>query len=176
VDVNSKLHARLLYFQFPLKEGWVGPRAGLTFVEKRKMPCPCQGSNPGSSNLWPTHYNYYAIMVHLIFMIYGTLLMEYPSHIAKWIIFQLHDNGIDIWCVIFMWCMDNICCRRQNSVTLHFGRYWMQRYEAVCYVMPTNTVMEKKHQKVHTFKCCLSHSPLTTVCSYLFYNCKYLLI
>jgi hypothetical protein len=27
--------------------GWVGPRAGLDTMEKRKNPCPCQESNPG---------------------------------------------------------------------------------------------------------------------------------
>jgi hypothetical protein len=30
--------------------GWVGPRAGLDAVVKRKLPSPCQDSNPQSSN------------------------------------------------------------------------------------------------------------------------------
>jgi len=33
-----------------------------------------------------------------------------------------------------------------------------------------------KRQKVYMLKCCLFNSTLTVVCSYLFYNCKYLLI
>jgi hypothetical protein len=31
--------------------GWVGPRAGLDAVAKRKIPIPCRGSNPRSSSL-----------------------------------------------------------------------------------------------------------------------------
>jgi hypothetical protein len=29
--------------------GWVGPRAGLNSMEKRKISCPCQESNPRRS-------------------------------------------------------------------------------------------------------------------------------
>jgi hypothetical protein len=35
---------------------WVGPRAGLDAVEKRKISCPCRGSNPGSPARSPSTY------------------------------------------------------------------------------------------------------------------------
>jgi hypothetical protein len=34
--------------------GWVGPRAGLDAVVKRKIPNPCQDSNPRSYSPWPS--------------------------------------------------------------------------------------------------------------------------
>jgi hypothetical protein len=30
-------------------EGWMGPRAGVEAMEKRKISCPCQESKPGRS-------------------------------------------------------------------------------------------------------------------------------
>jgi hypothetical protein len=33
--------------------GWVGPRAGLDVMEKRKIPCPCLELNPDSSVIQP---------------------------------------------------------------------------------------------------------------------------
>jgi hypothetical protein len=34
--------------------GWVGPRAGLDAVVKRKIPSPCRDSNRRSSSPWPS--------------------------------------------------------------------------------------------------------------------------
>jgi hypothetical protein len=36
--------------------GWVGPRAGLDAVEKRKISCPCWESNPGRPSRGPLLY------------------------------------------------------------------------------------------------------------------------
>jgi hypothetical protein len=36
--------------------GWVGPRAGLDAVEKRRISCPCRESNPGSQARNPSLY------------------------------------------------------------------------------------------------------------------------
>jgi len=35
---------------YPYTKGWVGPRAGLDVLGKRKMPCPYQDLNPGPSS------------------------------------------------------------------------------------------------------------------------------
>jgi len=43
--------------------GWVGPRAGLGILEKRKTSCSCQDSNPLSSSLQPSYYTEHAILV-----------------------------------------------------------------------------------------------------------------
>ena len=49
--VDSFTHRRLYSLgkipHCPLKRGWVGPRAGLDVMEKRKISCPCW-----ESNLW----------------------------------------------------------------------------------------------------------------------------
>jgi hypothetical protein len=39
-------------------EGWVGPRASLDTVEKRKIPSPCRDSNPDHPIVEPvvSHY------------------------------------------------------------------------------------------------------------------------
>jgi hypothetical protein len=37
-------------------EGWVGPRAGVNAVEKRKISCPYREPNPGSAALCPSLY------------------------------------------------------------------------------------------------------------------------
>jgi hypothetical protein len=36
--------------------GWVVPRAGLDTVERRKISCPCQESNPGRPSRSPSPY------------------------------------------------------------------------------------------------------------------------
>jgi hypothetical protein len=39
--------------------GWVGPRAGLDVVVKRRIPSPCRDSNPVSSSPYPSAINVY---------------------------------------------------------------------------------------------------------------------
>ena len=41
----------------------MGLRAGMDVLEKRKISCPCQTSNPKSSSLYFSHYTDYAIPV-----------------------------------------------------------------------------------------------------------------
>jgi hypothetical protein len=38
--------------------GWVGPRAGLNAVVKRKIPSPCRESNPRTPIVNPTAQSY----------------------------------------------------------------------------------------------------------------------
>ena len=40
----------------------LGPRAGLDFLEKRKIPCRCWDSNLGSLSSWPRNYEDYAML------------------------------------------------------------------------------------------------------------------
>jgi hypothetical protein len=49
MGVSGQRHApaALYPFRYPLdKRGWVGPRAGLDAGARRKILCPCRGSNP----------------------------------------------------------------------------------------------------------------------------------
>jgi hypothetical protein len=51
MEVSGQLHApaALLPGKQPLVGGWVGSKADLDAVVKRKIPSPCQESNPRTS-------------------------------------------------------------------------------------------------------------------------------
>jgi hypothetical protein len=48
--------------------GWVGPRATLDAVVKRKIPSPCQESNPKTPIIHPVaqHYTDWAVMALIV--------------------------------------------------------------------------------------------------------------
>jgi hypothetical protein len=61
MEVNGQLHdpAALLPGKEPLVPivvGWVGPRTSLDTVAKRKIPSPCQDSNPPIIQPVAQHY------------------------------------------------------------------------------------------------------------------------
>jgi hypothetical protein len=62
------------------KGGWVGPRAGLDAVVKRKFPNPCQESNPSRQTrslvAIPTElrYGYQSVLYYFLL---GSVLPEY---------------------------------------------------------------------------------------------------
>jgi hypothetical protein len=60
--VSGQLHSPRTFYprgnspRNPLIGDWVGPKAGLDAVEKRKISCPCRESDPGRPAVSPSLY------------------------------------------------------------------------------------------------------------------------
>jgi hypothetical protein len=72
MELSRQLHAPVRFIPGThLTGGWVGPRAGLDAVAKRKIPCTCRESNLGR----PVRpYTYWAIPAPLYWYNYNQIL------------------------------------------------------------------------------------------------------
>ena len=50
----------------PTEYSWVGPRVGMDVLQKRKISCPYQDSNPRLSSPWPSVQTYFIILAPIM--------------------------------------------------------------------------------------------------------------